>query len=189
MAQEPARNRGRVASTRARAKMLRELPGGTKRVIEPAAARSVHEGTDRQGHRARRLLVIELNQTLFQHLRQRFRVSASRAQMRRTLRAWRNRPAYLDSAPADGVISGLGMLSMSSRCRGRSLSAAFSVLAPTGASPVHLRTDQPVSRSAARARAVEPPRRLQRSGTCRRDSVRLRARPLEAGAPVKATPR
>ena len=114
-------------------KMLRELPGGTKRVIELGGGTGVFtKALIDKGIVPDDLLVIELNQTLYQHLRQRFpgvRVACADA---RDLARVAKSTGYLDASPADGVISGLGMVSMSKPLQRQILSAAFSVLAPHG---------------------------------------------------------
>lgn len=114
-------------------KMLRELPSGTRRVIELGGGTGVFtKAMIDKGIAPEDLLVIELNQTLYQHLQQRFpgvRVACADA---RDLGKVAKASGYLDEGPAEGVISGLGMLSMSKSLQRQILSAALSVMAPHG---------------------------------------------------------
>jgi phospholipid N-methyltransferase len=78
------------------------------------------------------LLVLELNDALYTHLRERFpqvRVALADA---RQLHQIAQQTGYLEHGPADGVISGLGLLSMARASQRAILDAAFSVLSQQG---------------------------------------------------------
>jgi phosphatidylethanolamine/phosphatidyl-N-methylethanolamine N-methyltransferase len=114
-------------------KMLRELPEGASRVIELGGGTGVFtRALLEKGIRPENLLVLELNQALHQHLMQRFpevRVACADA---RDLKLVAQQTGFFDDGPADGVISGLGLLSMSKPLQKSILEAAFSVLGPQG---------------------------------------------------------
>jgi phospholipid N-methyltransferase len=114
-------------------KMLRELPDGAKRVIELGGGTGVFtRALIERGVQPRDLLVLELNQALFEHLRERFpevRVALADA---RALYDIAVSTGYFEHGPADGVISGLGLLSMARASQRAILDAAFSVLSPLG---------------------------------------------------------
>lgn len=114
-------------------KMLRELPHGSNRVIELGGGTGVFtKALIERGIAPDDLLVLELNPTLFEHLRERFRdVRVSNADARDLLRITEE-TGYASGGPADGVISGLGMLSMARGTQKSILEAAFSVLSPNG---------------------------------------------------------
>jgi phospholipid N-methyltransferase len=113
--------------------MIAELPHGTKRVIELGGGTGVFtRAMLGHGILPRDLLVLELNEALYQHLRSRFpdvRVECGDA---RELKAIAKRDGFLDDGPADAIISGLGLLSMSKRTQTEILEAAFSTLKPDG---------------------------------------------------------
>ena len=113
--------------------MISELPHGTRRVVELGGGTGVFtQAMLAHGVAPRDLLVLELNEALYQHLRGRFpdvRVECGDA---RELMAIAQRAGYLDDGPADAIISGLGLLSMSRRTQAEILAAAFSVLKPDG---------------------------------------------------------
>ena len=113
--------------------MIAELPHGTKRVIELGGGTGVFtRAMLGHGIAPKDLLVLELNEALFQHLRARFpdvRVECGDA---RELKAIAKRNGFLDAGPADAIISGLGLLSMSKRIQKEILEAAFSTLKPDG---------------------------------------------------------
>lgn len=113
--------------------MISELPHGTRRVIELGGGTGVFtRAMLAHGIAPRDLLVLELNEALYQHLRAHFpdvRVECGDA---RELKAIAQRDGYLDEGPADAIISGLGLLSMSRHTQAEILAAAFSALKPEG---------------------------------------------------------
>jgi phospholipid N-methyltransferase len=113
--------------------MISELPHGTRRVIELGGGTGVFtRAMLAHGIAPRDLLVLELNEALYQHLRARFpdvRVECGDA---RELKPIALRDGYLDEGPVDAIISGLGLLSMSRLTQAEILQAAFSVLKPDG---------------------------------------------------------
>jgi phospholipid N-methyltransferase len=114
-------------------KMMRELPHGATRVVELGGGTGVFtRALLERGIRPADLLVLELNQTLHQHLKERFpdvRVACADA---RDLFQVARQTGYLDGGHADGVISGLGLLSMGKSTQRSILEAAFAVLGPEG---------------------------------------------------------
>ena len=114
-------------------KMLRELPDGAKRVIELGGGTGVFtRALIERGVQPDDLLVLELNETLYTHLRERFpevRVANVDA---RSLHDIAERSGYLAHGPADGVISGLPLLSMARATQRAILESALSVLSPQG---------------------------------------------------------
>jgi phospholipid N-methyltransferase len=113
--------------------MIAELPHGAKRVIELGGGTGVFtRAMLGHGIEPQDLLVLELNEALYQHLHERFpgvRVECGDA---RELQAIAKRNGFLDGGPADAIISGLGLLSMSKRMQLDILEAAFSTLKPDG---------------------------------------------------------
>jgi len=113
--------------------MIAELPHGAKRVIELGGGTGVFtRAMLGHGIAAQDLLVLELNEALYQHLRARFpdvRVECGDA---RELKMIAQRNGFLDGGQADAIISGLGLLSMSKRMQMEILEAAFSTLKPDG---------------------------------------------------------
>ncbi|HTI96051.1 MAG TPA: methyltransferase domain-containing protein [Rudaea sp.] len=113
--------------------MISELPHGTQRVIELGGGTGVFtRAMLAHGIAPRDLLVLELNEALYQHLRAHFpdvRVECGDA---RELKPIAQRDGYLDQGPVDAIISGLGLLSMSRQTQAEILQAAFSVLKPDG---------------------------------------------------------
>lgn len=113
--------------------MIAELPHGTKRVVELGGGTGVFtRAMLGHGIAPQDLLVLELNEALYQHLHARFpdvRVECGDA---RELKAIAERNGFLTDGPADAVISGLGLLSMSKRMQMEILEAAFSTLKPDG---------------------------------------------------------
>lgn len=113
--------------------MISELPHGARRVIELGGGTGVFtRAMLTHGIAPRDLLVLELNEALYQHLRANFpdvRVECGDA---RELKPIAQRDGYLDEGPVDAIISGLGLLSMSRQTQAEILQAAFSVLKPDG---------------------------------------------------------
>ncbi len=114
-------------------KMLRELPHSVRRVIELGGGTGVFTRAllDR-GVKAEDLLVLELNETLAQHLRESFPGAQVACADARDLTQVAERSGYKDAGPADAVVSGLGLLSMAKPTQRSILEAAFALLAPTG---------------------------------------------------------
>ncbi len=113
--------------------MVRELPEGATRVVELGGGTGVFTRAllDR-GIAPDRLLVLELNQTLHQHLQQRFpdiRVVCADA---RDLAFIVKQTGFDDDGPVNAVVSGLGLLSMRRSTQRAILESAFSVLAANG---------------------------------------------------------
>ena len=79
-----------------------------------------------------RILVVELNQTLYQHLRERFPQANVVCADARDLHQVAQRVGFLDDGPADAVISGLGLLSMGKSTQRAILESAFAAMAPHG---------------------------------------------------------
>lgn len=113
--------------------MLNAIPPRGKRIIELGAGTGVFTREMlAQGFLAKDLLVLELNQTLHQHLREQFPAIHAVCADARDLAEVAERAGYLAKGPADAVISGLGMLSMSKATQKAILEAAFAVLQPAG---------------------------------------------------------
>lgn len=114
-------------------KMLRELPHGARRVIELGGGTGVFtRALIERGVSADDLLVLELNPALFEHLKDRFPdVRVANADAADLMRITQD-TGYADGGPADGIISGLGLLSMARGTQKAILEAAFSVLSPHG---------------------------------------------------------
>ena len=113
--------------------MLRELPQGASRVIELGGGTGVFtRETLAAGIAPERLLVLELNQTLYTHLREEFPEVNIACGDARDLALIVARIGFIDDGPADAVISGLGMLSMARPTQRAILEGAFEVMAPHG---------------------------------------------------------
>lgn len=113
--------------------MVAQVPRGAQRVIElgggtGAITRALLDrGVPREG-----LLVLELNETLHQHLHSRFAgVHVAHADARH-LRDVLRRTGFLDAGPADAVISSLGLLAMPRRMQREILDGAFAALRADG---------------------------------------------------------
>ena len=114
-------------------KMLREMPPGTRRVVELGGGTGVFtRALIEHGIPPEGMLVLELNRTLHDHLREHFPSSHVACADARDLREVARRTGYLDDGPADAVISGLGMLSMPKPTQRTILDAAFSIMSPQG---------------------------------------------------------
>jgi phospholipid N-methyltransferase len=113
--------------------MLRELPDGAQRVVELGGGTGVFtRALIEKGIKSENMLVIELNQTLFQHLRERFPGAHVACADARDLVAVAQQTGFAEGGPADGVISGLGLLSMGRELQRSILEAAFAVMGPHG---------------------------------------------------------
>lgn len=114
-------------------KMLRELPVGSRRVIELGGGTGVFtQALIDQGIEADDMFVLELNEALHQHLKHRFPQARVVCGDARDLESHVLRSGYADGGPADAVISGLGLLSMPKTTQREILGAAFSLMTPAG---------------------------------------------------------
>jgi phosphatidylethanolamine/phosphatidyl-N-methylethanolamine N-methyltransferase len=113
--------------------MIAELPHGTRRVVELGGGTGVFtRALIGHGIEPTDLLVLELNEALFQHLRTRFPKAHVVCGDARELRQVATDDGFLGQGMADAVISGLGLLSMSKQMQADILRSAFDVLKPEG---------------------------------------------------------
>jgi phosphatidylethanolamine/phosphatidyl-N-methylethanolamine N-methyltransferase len=113
--------------------MISELPHEAKRVIELGGGTGVFtRAMIGHGIAPNDLLVLELNEALYQHLRTRFPDTHVVCGDARELKSIASADGFLEQGLADAVISGLGLLSMTRRTQAEILEAAFSVLKPEG---------------------------------------------------------
>jgi phosphatidylethanolamine/phosphatidyl-N-methylethanolamine N-methyltransferase len=113
--------------------MIVELPHGTRRVVELGGGTGVFtRALIGHGILPNDLLVLELNEALYQHLRTRFPDSHVVCGDARELKTIATEDGFLGEGQADAVISGLGLLSMTKRTQTEILQAAFSILKPDG---------------------------------------------------------
>jgi len=113
--------------------MVAELPSGTQRVIELGGGTGVFtQALLEHGIAPSHLLVLELNEELHQHLRQRFPEAHVACADARDLPTVAKRTGFLDEGKADAVISGLGLLSMPRPTQQAVVEAAFATLRPDG---------------------------------------------------------
>jgi len=113
--------------------MISELPHEAKRVVELGGGTGVFtRAVLGHGVLPEDLLVLELNEALYQHLRARFSDVHVVCGDARELKAIATADGFLDRGLADAVISGLGLLSMTRKTQAEILEAAFSVLKPDG---------------------------------------------------------
>jgi phosphatidylethanolamine/phosphatidyl-N-methylethanolamine N-methyltransferase len=113
--------------------MLAELPTRCERVVELGGGTGVFtQALLTHGIKPQDLLVLELNETLHQHLLQRFPgVHVACADAVNLLKV-AERTGFRAAGPVDAVISGLGLLSMTKTSQKAILKAAFDLLAPSG---------------------------------------------------------
>jgi len=113
--------------------MIVELPHDARRVIELGGGTGVFTRA-LLGHGIARkdLMVLELNEALYQHLRTRFPEVHVVCGDARELKSIASKNGFLDDGLADAVISGLGLLSMSKRTQSEILLAAFGTLKTEG---------------------------------------------------------
>lgn len=113
--------------------MIGELPRGARRVIELGGGTGVFtRAMLAHGIAPRDLLVLELNRPLYEYLHAHFpdvRVECGDA---RELVAIAQRDGFAAEGPADAIISGLGLLSMSRATQAQILDAAFAAMKPEG---------------------------------------------------------
>ncbi len=113
--------------------MIQELPKGARRVVELGGGTGVFtRALLKHGIAAQDLLVLELNEALYQHLHSSFPNVQVVCGDARELQTIAQKSGYADGGLADAVLSGLGLLSMSRRTQREILEAAFSVLGPEG---------------------------------------------------------
>lgn len=113
--------------------MVSELPPTTRRVIELGGGTGVFtQALLDHGIAPSDLMVLELNEELHHHLRERFsdvRVVCADAC---ELPSVALRTGFSEEGPADAVISGLGLLSMPKPTQRAIVQAAFDAMAPHG---------------------------------------------------------
>lgn len=113
--------------------MIAELPHETRRVIELGGGTGVFtRAMLGHGIAPKDLLVLELNEALYQHLLARFPDCHVVCGDARELKVIATADGFLNDGLADAVVSGLGLLSMTKRTQSEILQAAFSTLAPEG---------------------------------------------------------
>lgn len=113
--------------------MLAELPAGAKRVIELGGGTGVFTAALlKHGIRDSDLMVVELNEELHQHLSQRFPGAHVACGDARELPSLAERSGFAEGGPADAVVSGLGLLSMSRATQQAIVASAFDCMRPDG---------------------------------------------------------
>jgi len=113
--------------------MLAELPAGTRRVIELGGGTGVFTAAlINHGIAFDDLMVVELNEELHQHLLRRFPQAHVACGDARELPSLAARCGFADAGPADAVVSGLGLLSMSRATQSAIVEAAFECIRPDG---------------------------------------------------------
>jgi phospholipid N-methyltransferase len=113
--------------------MIAELPSGAERVVELGGGTGVFtRAMIEHGISPDNLLVLELNDELYAHLRDRFPGAHVVHGNACELRALAERDGFLAGGLADAALSGLGLLSMSRALQRSILESAFSVLKPAG---------------------------------------------------------
>lgn len=113
--------------------MVAELPSNAKRVVELGGGTGVFtRAMIEHGIDPSNLLVLELNEELYAHLRDSFPQAHVVHGNACELKAIAERDGFLSAGPADAAISGLGLLSMSRALQRSILESAFSVLKPNG---------------------------------------------------------
>lgn len=113
--------------------MIQELPKGAKRVIELGGGTGVFtRALLEHGIAAKDLLVLELNEAFYEHLRSTFPDATVVCGDARELHHIVQRTGYGTDGLADAVLSGLGLLSMSRQMQREILKAAFNSLVPEG---------------------------------------------------------
>jgi len=113
--------------------MMSELPRGARRVIELGGGTGVFtRALLDHGISPPDLLVLELNEELHQHLQRHFPQVHVACADARDLADVARRHGFDEHAPADAVVSGLGLLSMPRPTQQAILTAAFDCLQPQG---------------------------------------------------------
>ena len=113
--------------------MVAELPAGARRVVELGGGTGVFtRAMIEHGIAPRDLLVLELNDELYSHLRDTFADARVVHGNACELRSIAEHEGYLRDGLADAAISGLGLLSMTRATQKAILESTFSVLKPNG---------------------------------------------------------
>ncbi|MBF6023664.1 class I SAM-dependent methyltransferase [Lysobacter niastensis] len=113
--------------------VVAELPPGAKRVIELGGGTgALTRALLSHGINGRGLLVVELNEALYEHLHKRFPLVHIELGDARELREVVNRDGYLARGPAEAVVSGLGLLAMPREHQRDILEAAFACMGGAG---------------------------------------------------------
>jgi phospholipid N-methyltransferase len=113
--------------------MMSELPRGATRVIELGGGTGVFtQALLDHGIAPADLLVLELNEELHQHLQKHFPDVQIACADARDLADLAQARGFGPEAPADAIISGLGLLSMPKATQQAILAAAFDCLQPQG---------------------------------------------------------
>jgi phosphatidylethanolamine/phosphatidyl-N-methylethanolamine N-methyltransferase len=113
--------------------MMAELPPQAQRVIELGAGTGVFtRALIREGIAPDKLLVVELNEELHGYLREQFPQAKVVCGNACDLQKLTASNGFSDEGPADAVISGLGLLSMSRDLQKSIIESAFSVLKADG---------------------------------------------------------
>jgi phospholipid N-methyltransferase len=113
--------------------MTAELPRGTQRVIELGAGTGVFtRAMLESGVAANQLLVVELNEELYGHLRVQFPESHVVCGNACELAAIVAAQNFTQPGEVDAVVSGLGLLNMSRELQRSIMQSAFDVLKPDG---------------------------------------------------------
>lgn len=121
------------SSTELAAAMIAELPEGTRRVIELGGGTgAITRELLAAGIHGTQLLVLELNEELHAHLHARFPAVHIVLGDARSLPELAHGSGYLESGPADAVVSGLGLLAMPLPMQEEVLAAAFRCLRAEG---------------------------------------------------------
>jgi len=109
--------------------MLNELPYQARRVVELGGGTGVFtQALLERGVEPGDLMVVELNEELHHHLRRRFPDVHVACADARDLPEAARRSGFAAGGPADAVISGLGLLSMTRESQRAILDAAFRVM-------------------------------------------------------------
>lgn len=115
------------------AEMLRELPEHPRRVVELGGGTGVFtQALLKRGVAPEHLLVFELNETLHQHLQEKFpRTPVVCADARKLVEVVRAQ-GFAEIGEIDAVVSGLGLLSMNAELQREILAPAFQAMAADG---------------------------------------------------------
>ncbi|MEP6484626.1 MAG: methyltransferase domain-containing protein [Rudaea sp.] len=113
--------------------MIAELPNGAQRVVELGGGTGVFtRALLAHGIDPNDLLVLELNDELYLHLKKRFPDAHVVRGDARELKSLASADGFLHNGTADAVISGLGLLSMPRPMQCDILRAGFDMLKPEG---------------------------------------------------------